>query len=481
MEEQSIYRRAKPWQIRLYTLAPGGIGNCFYLLMMYVSYIANVGYGIAVAVAGIIMTATRIFDGVTDPICAFISDRISTKYGKIRILLAIGWAIMALSCWLMFIGGIGGGIVYFIVVYCLYIVGYTITSVASNIATPVITNDPKQRPLLARWQNIWTMATMMVLNMVVAALFLPRFNNEYNLDCLQAMFYLVTGVSLVYLIISCIAVSEADKPENFEFGKKEEKQKLKIRDCWEMIKGNRALQMYIVAAASDKLALQTAGNTIFTTMLFGILIGNMTMSVIGSALSMPVSIIAAILATKMARTRGNKNALVWWTWFAIASAAACAVAFFLVPLSQVFKAAVPTVIFVLLRFVLMPAGQNGASSCTGAMMADIADYEAVRTGNFLPGTVAACYSFVDKFISSFSSTIATLSVAAIGYTTVMPQPNDPASTPILILTIIMTLGMPILGWLCTIFAMKFYPLTTEKMVEVQTKAHEIREAANQPS
>lgn len=225
-------------------------------------------------------------------------------------LLAIGWAIMALSCWLMFIGGIGGGVIYFIVVYCLYIVGYTITSVASNIATPVITNDPKQRPLLARWQNIWTMATMMVLNMVVAALFLPRFNNEYNLDCLQAMFYLIAGVSLVYLIISCIAVSEADKPENFEFGRKEDKQKLKLRDCWEMIKGNRALQMYIVAAASDKLALQTAGNTIFTTMLFGILIGNMAMSAIFSALTMPVSIISAILATKMARTQGNRNALV---------------------------------------------------------------------------------------------------------------------------------------------------------------------------
>ena len=120
---------------------------------------------------------------------------------------------------------------------------------------------------------------------------------------------------------------------------------------------------------------------------------------------------------------------------------------------------------------------NNAHTRTGAMMADIADYEAVCTGNFLPGTVAACYSFVDKLISSFSSTIAALSVAVIGYTTTLPQPNDPASTPILILTIVMTLGMPILGWLCTILAMKFYPLTAEKMVEVQTRAHEMREAS----
>lgn len=127
--------------------------------------------------------------------------------------------------------------------------------------------------------------------------------------------------------------------------------------------------------------------------------------------------------------------------------------------------------------VLISAGQNGASSCTGAMMADIADYEVARTGNFLPGTVAACYSFVDKLISSFSTTIAGFSLAMIGYTTTMPQPGDPATTALRVLTIVMTLGMPIIGWVCTIIAMKFYPLTTEKMVEVQTQVHEMREAA----
>lgn len=215
---------------------------------------------------------------------------------------------------------------------------------------------------------------------------------------LQAMFYMILIVSLIYLVVSCIAISEADKPENFTIGE-EKKEKLSPKDCWKMIKGNRALQMYIVAAASDKLALQTAGNAAFTT-----------------------------------------------------------------------------IVFVIVR-VLMSAGQNGASSCTGAMMADIADYEVARTGNFLPGTVAACYSFVDKLISSFSTTIAGFSLAIIGYTTTMPQPGDPATLALRVLAIIMTLGMPIIGWVCTIIAMKFYPLSTEKMVEVQTQVHEMREAA----
>lgn len=36
--------------------------------------------------------------------------------------------------------------------------------------------------------------------------------------------------------------------------------------------------MFTIAAASDKLALQTAGNIAFSTLLFGVLIGKMTLS-----------------------------------------------------------------------------------------------------------------------------------------------------------------------------------------------------------
>ncbi len=58
------YRTASKLSMILGVATNGG-GMCFYLLMMYASYIANAGDGIAVAVAGIIITGTRIFDGIT--------------------------------------------------------------------------------------------------------------------------------------------------------------------------------------------------------------------------------------------------------------------------------------------------------------------------------------------------------------------------------------------------------------------------------
>ena len=41
----------------------------------------------------------------------------------------------------------------------------------------------------------------------------------------------------------------------------------------------------------------------------------------------------------------------------------------------------------------------------------------------------------------------------------------------------MWLGMMILGWVCSIIAMHWYPLTAEKMVEVQA-ANKIRKQEN---
>ena len=93
-----VYRRAKTWRVALAGCS-SGIGMCFYVLLGLASYVANEGYGIATAVVGIILTATRILDGVTDPIIAIIIDKMNTRFGKIRILMVAGWLIESLAEW----------------------------------------------------------------------------------------------------------------------------------------------------------------------------------------------------------------------------------------------------------------------------------------------------------------------------------------------------------------------------------------------
>lgn len=44
------------------------------------------------------------------------------------------------------------------------------------------------------------------------------------------------------------------------------------------------------------------------------------------------------------------------------------------------------------------------------------------------------------------------------------------------MTMFLWMGLPILGWLCTLIAMKWYPLDKEKMAEVQEKNAAFRAA-----
>ena len=85
------YKKAKTWQIALTTMT-GAAQMVFYVLMSSATYIGNAGYGILVAVTGIIITCSRLFDGVTDPVIALIMERFSSKHGKIRFFTMVGWA-----------------------------------------------------------------------------------------------------------------------------------------------------------------------------------------------------------------------------------------------------------------------------------------------------------------------------------------------------------------------------------------------------
>lgn len=95
------YRRAKLWQIIL-CACNALVGMSVYSLIGMASYAASIGFGISTAVVGVILTSTRVFDAITDPLLAFVYDRVNTKFGKIRILIIIGFAIETLALMTMY-------------------------------------------------------------------------------------------------------------------------------------------------------------------------------------------------------------------------------------------------------------------------------------------------------------------------------------------------------------------------------------------
>ena len=125
-ETQTVqYRRAKLWQIILIAFNAFN-GMAVYFLIGLASYSASIGYGIATLAVGGLLTFTRIFDAITDPILAFLYDRVMTPFGKVRPLMLGGWVIQSagLLCMFNFFSSKGHGVATFLGFYMLYVIGY---------------------------------------------------------------------------------------------------------------------------------------------------------------------------------------------------------------------------------------------------------------------------------------------------------------------------------------------------------------------
>lgn len=474
------YRRAKLWQIILVS-CNALIGMSMYSLIGLASYSASLGFGIATAVVGVILTWTRILDGITDPIIAFIYERVNTRFGKIRILIIIGFGIEALALMAMFVWGPGKGlgIVGFTLFYIIYVIGYTIANVTALTINPLISNDPKQRPTISVWSTAFNYIIPMALSIGLNTILLPKFGGEYNLEFLGAACKLCLFVAALGVVLVCIGVSSYDKPENF-LGLVEKREKLKLKDMIEILKHNRPLQCYIVSAASDKIAQQTGSQAIIATMMNGILIGNMGLATILSVIGMLPSIVFAVAGAKYAGKFGSKNTIVTWTRICIAVSVVMWGFLIIIDPKKIASAGICMILYVVLMLL-----KNGANMCVTtagtAFMSDIIDYEQDRSGRYVPAVITGVYGFIDKIVSSFSALIATGAVALIGYTTVMPQPTDAATPAIFWVTTIIMFGLPIFGWVCTLISMHFCHLSKEDMVAVQKRIEEKKNSVAQKS
>lgn len=475
------YRRAKLWQI-IMVASSGMVGMGFYCLIGMASYSASIGFGIATVAVGGILTFTRIFDAVTDPMLAFIYDKVNTPFGKVRVLLAGGWLVMVLAALMMFnwAAGKGHGVVAFILIYMLYIIGYTLYNMTGQTLYALVTNDPKQRPMIGVWSTVFNYIVPIALSMVYFVVLMPKYG-DYNLEFLASACWITIAVSGVGLVTTCIGISEFDKPENFA-GTTAKREKLRLKDMMEVLKNNRPLQCYIASAASDKIAQQVASQSIISTMLGGIVIGNMAISTTLSTVSIIPSILFAVVGAKYAGKHGNKKTIVTWTYMCIY--VTCAMILFFVILhagggTRNISTALPLMII----YVVLTLALNGTKMCvtTGgnAFMADVIDYELDRGGKYVPAVVSGVYSLIDKLVSSVSALIATGAVALIGYRETMPQPTDELTGGIFWMTMVLMYGFPLLGWVVTLIAMRVCSLDKEEMVEVQKRIADKKAAAMQ--
>ena len=474
------YNRAKTWQIGFFALNNLAT-NLYMFLMTYVSYYATGVVGIAVVLVSSLLTSMRMFDAITDPVIGFLIDKTDTKFGKFRPMIIIGNVILAISVLVLYnvthlLPEGNTRLIFFIGIYMLYIIGYTFQTACTKAAQACLTNDPSQRPLFTRFDSSFMIVLSTGIAMYTSSYLSPKYGG-FTLEAMKEYSTTVIILSAICTVLAIIGLWEKDRKEFFGIGDKGTK--VKFRDYISVLKGNRAMQMLIVAAATDKLALQTSGNSSVMVMLYGIVMGNYALYGKMSLITAIPTFLIVLVGTKYASKFGSKKALVATTWLSILGYVALFLVIFLGDPSKISieNFGVMTALWIGV-FCFANGVKNVSSGIVIPMIADCADYETYLTGRYVPGMMGTLFSFVDKMISSFATTVVGFAVATIGYTAVMPQATDAYTTEIFWITSFLFMGMPIIGWICSLIAMKFYPLDDKKMQEVQAKLEQIRKEEN---
>jgi Na+/melibiose symporter-like transporter len=478
--------RAKVWQIGFFALNNVAV-NLYYMLMMYMAYYAGGVLGFGVALVSMLLTAFGVFDGITDPIIGFIIDRTNTRFGKFRPFMILGNLIMAGDMALLwscqYVGA--GRLALLVVCFIIYDIGYTLQFDVTRAAQTVLTNDPKQRPLFSAFDMVYNVILYVGVSMFVSNYLVVR-HGDFNSGMFGEFFPSIVLASAGCSIVAVLGIKAKDRPEYYGRAGKPLADggdpaaavhspaafaKPKLRDCLRVLARNRNVQMLMISAGTDKLFSNITTNSVVTVLVFGIVCGNYELSGQANMYVFAPSMVISLFCVGFARRRGQKSALLLATYGAIVANAALFLLFVLgEPSSLNFTSwGMFTIIFVA-ALALRGGFMSVGNSIIIPMIGDCADYEVYRTGKYIPGMIGGLFSFTDKIVTSLNSLIVGALVVSAGYSGAFPAVTTPYSADLFRVAMICFCGLPLLGWICNIIALRRYDLTPEKMAEIRAAA-----------
>ncbi len=468
--------------------------NLYMFLMNYVAYYLAGWVGVTTVVAGSFSMMMRIWDGVTDPFVGMLVDKMDSKFGKNRPFIVVGNIILAITSYILFhvTHNLPEGVrfPFFIVVSAIYYIGYTCQCVVTKSAQTCLTNDPKQRPLFSIFDGIYN--TILFTGLAIVAANLGTKYGGFTTDpaIFHDLWVMFASVSFVFMCIAVFSIAPKDRKEFFGTGAA---QKIGFKDYWDTLKNNRAIQMLVISAGTDKLAMQMKGNSVMMIVLCGLVIGDYALSgTLSGLVSIPTMILMILGIGGIATRMGQRKAMLIGSWGGIITNALLIVLWLFGDYKSMSAGngainwSFFAIAYVVLNIIL--GGFTGISgNIVIPMTADCADYEVYRTGKYVPGLMGTLFSFVDKIISSFAPMLVSIGFSAIGFKDSLPDlthaemlaANPELMRSTFIMTLALLYGSVIIGNACNVVALKFYPLTKEKMEEIQVEIAAIKAKAMQ--
>ena len=246
------YNNAKIWQIGLFSLNNAATNLALFLMMQYSYFTQNV-LGLVAVVIGLILTFTRVFDGITDPIMGFIVDKTKGRFGRFRPFMLVGNIVICLTLLAIFNTpthwSSGAKYVYTTALYFVYVLGYTCQTICTKAGQAVLTNNPKQRPIFSGFDGVLTTLISALVPLLLTSILAGKYSTGafapdkglINPAMWKEAVIIICAVSFVFTILAIIGIWRKDQPEFY--ANASGSQKVRFRDYLDILCHNRPIQM----------------------------------------------------------------------------------------------------------------------------------------------------------------------------------------------------------------------------------------------
>ena len=495
----SLYRLAS-YAAPSTPLALAGLPLAVYLPPLYAD---SDGFGLELALVGAIIMASRLTDVVTDPVIGYLSDRMKTRWGRRKPWVLAGTPIYIAGIFLLFVPPwefsevtwlgltFNWGYPYLLVMVALVYLGSTIKNLPYYAWGAELGRTYHERTLIFSWREGFGVAGSLISAFVPAVILF--FGYTKPADAVYFLSWGMAAMMFIFVTNAMLAVPEYPLQETA-------KRRASVREGLRYVRDNKPYMMLIVvflfstlgAAMTNSLSFYFVKHVLVAGELYGLYLAPYFLSQIAAV---PFWL---WLSRRVGKHRATMAAIGWYAlwssfipliviapddWF---NAFAIPVVFAFLPadphqaLVAYFEGIDTGKFFFFILVMCLKGSSIGAlAALPNAMAADVVDVDTARTGEQRAGAYFAIWSMTSKAAYALGIFIGTAAVVWFGFDA-NAEPLSGANTwgalmwlacfYSVIPAIFKFIGMPIL-WK--------YPLTEEKVLEVQAEIKRQRDEAGE--
>lgn len=442
----------------------------YYLPFFY----SNV-FGLSLVDAGVLVLVTRIWDAVSDPMMGIISDRTQTRWGKYRPYLLWVAPLFSIAGILLFTTpdwNYGAKLIYAYVTYILMMTVYTAINVPYGAMLGVMTDDSQEKTVFSSFRMFFAYGGSFVALAAWEPL-VNMFKAESPVTAAwQYAMMVIAAACFVLFILTFLLTRERLKTISTVSVGKDFRSLLTNRPWWLLIGAALCFNLFSTVRGAtvayyfaDIIGFDKTLNFQLSSFNFQLLFYAGLFLSVGEVANM----LGVACTAPLARRLGKKS-----LFMAVnALLVLLSIAFFFIPVS-------PTGFWLMLLFQIFISILTGIMSpLVWSMYADVSDYAELRYQTASTGLIFSSSSMAQKFGGAIGGAAVLWLLSAYGYITrtddqlvnqaLICQPES----ALLCLRLLMSF-IPAAVALIAILICHFYPLTAERMADINRQLKESR-------